>query len=118
MQRMTAGQKATSTGRETCKKVWIASLVIVCHVGVQIHFNEELMQVEGKDVKAACGGSCISACSAAFDKYATERLSLTGFQVVASNGDKDRLLRACSRQCTYECGKPGNGYGFAVPFRQ
>ena len=49
--------------------------------------------------------------------YVSQYKQKMGFDV--SQKDLDRMLKACARQCTYECSKQGNGqHGFAIPYRQ
>lgn len=31
---------------------------------------------------------------------------------------QERVMRGCTRQCAYECAKPGKAYDFVVPYRQ
>jgi hypothetical protein len=31
---------------------------------------------------------------------------------------QERVMKSCTRQCAYECAKPGKAYDFVVPYRQ
>lgn len=69
----------------------------------------------GPDLKETCAASCSQACTAALNDYTERDSKFTGYSIDAKA--KDKLSRSCVRQCTYECAKPGDKYGFAIPFR-
>ena len=68
-----------------------------------------------KQLKETCQASCSEACTASLKEYAERDSRLTGYSIDAKT--KDRLAKSCIRQCTYECAKPGDKYGFAIPYR-
>lgn len=71
----------------------------------------------GSELKPACSASCKQSCSTGLHMYDSQYKQRMGFNV--SQQDQDRMLKACARQCTYECSKQGNGqHGFAIPYRQ
>ena len=71
----------------------------------------------GSELKPACSASCKQSCSTGLHTYVSQYKQRMGFNV--SQKDQDRMLKACARQCTYECSKQGNGqHGFAIPYRQ
>ena len=72
-------------------------------------------QTTGPDLKETCGASCSQACAAALKDYTDRDSKFTGYSIEPKA--KDKLSRSCVRQCTYECAKPGDKYGFAIPFR-
>lgn len=67
----------------------------------------------GSELKPACESSCLGACTQTLRKYNEEAFLRTGFEL--DERAVGKVLRACSRQCTYECGKPGRGMSFSVP---
>lgn len=69
----------------------------------------------GPDLQLTCNASCGQACTAALNEYADRDSRLTGYSIDAKT--KDKLSRSCTKQCTYECAKPGDKYGFAIPYR-
>ncbi|KAK9834077.1 hypothetical protein WJX81_008439 [Elliptochloris bilobata] len=73
-------------------------------------------QVEGAELAPACVSACRAACGNAVEQYAVLARSTTGFAV--ADDAQARASRACSRECAYECNKPGKFYGFQVTSRR
>lgn len=69
----------------------------------------------GTDLKETCAASCRQACTAALKDYTDKDSKFTGYSIDPKA--KDKLSRSCIKQCSYECAKPGDKYGFAIPFR-
>lgn len=67
------------------------------------------------ELAPACVPACRAACGAALAAQAAQTRSSTGF--VLSGGAAQRLARACTRSCAYECTKPGRAFDFALPWR-
>ncbi|KAK9819852.1 hypothetical protein WJX72_003300 [[Myrmecia] bisecta] len=78
--------------------------------------NQTCRSAEGIELKPTCGSSCRNACTAGFDAYVQANKDFSGY--VIDSKDQARVLKSCIRQCTYECGKPGKVFDFAVPFRR
>lgn len=77
--------------------------------------NQLCIRRTGPDLQQTCNASCGLACTAALNEYADRDSRLTGYSIDAKT--KDKLSRSCTKQCTYECAKPGDKYGFAIPYR-
>ncbi len=70
----------------------------------------------GGELRPACATACQAACEAGLAQYAADSKALTGYAL--DETARGRVLRSCERQCVGECGKPGQSYGFASPYRQ
>ncbi len=77
--------------------------------------NQLCSRRTGQDLQLTCNASCGQACTAALNEYADRDSRLTGYSIDAKT--KDKLSKSCTKQCTYECAKPGDKYGFAIPYR-
>lgn len=73
-------------------------------------------KTEGADLKPVCKESCANTCSAGLAKWAKTAMSKTGFALTP--GDAGRLVRACTRECAYNCAKEGKSYDFVAPYRK
>ena len=71
---------------------------------------------EGAELRPACVTSCQTACEAGLGRYAASSRQFTGYPL--DENIRGRVLRGCERQCVAECGKPGQSYGFSVPYRR
>ncbi len=74
------------------------------------------LQREGAELGPACVSACRAACSNAVERYAAVARSTTGFPV--ADDAQARASRACSRECAYECNKPGKFYEFQISSRR
>lgn len=70
---------------------------------------------EGPELRPACVSSCKTACEAGLGRYAESSREFSGYAL--DEKARGRVLRGCERQCVAECGKPGQSYGFTVPYR-
>ncbi|KAA6425359.1 MAG: hypothetical protein FRX49_04852 [Trebouxia sp. A1-2] len=77
--------------------------------------NQLCSKRTGPDLQLTCNASCAQACTAALNEYADRDSRLTGYSIDGKT--KDKLSKSCTKQCTYECAKPGDKYGFAIPYR-
>ena len=77
--------------------------------------NQLCSKTTGPDLVPTCNASCAQACTAALSEYADRDSRLTGYSIDSKT--KDKLATSCTKQCTYECAKPGDKYGFAIPYR-
>lgn len=77
--------------------------------------NQLCSKTTGPDLKETCDASCGQACTASLKEYADRDSRLTGYSIDVKT--KDKLAKSCMKQCTYECAKPGDKYGFAIPYR-
>ena len=77
--------------------------------------NQLCKKTTGPDLQLACQASCGQACTGALDEYANRDSRLTGYSI--DGKVREKLSTSCARQCTYECAKPGDKYGFAIPYR-
>ncbi|KAK9819424.1 hypothetical protein WJX74_002142 [Apatococcus lobatus] len=73
-------------------------------------------RAEAPDLKQACVQTCGEACASGIKQYEERSLKASGLRM--STEDRSRLERSCNRQCPYQCNKPGQQYGFVVPFRR
>ena len=73
-------------------------------------------EAEDTELGPACRSSCTAGCTDALERYKAESERRSGFVVGAD--EARRMLRQCSRECTYDCSKPGKQYDFEVPFKQ
>ena len=72
--------------------------------------------MEGAELAPACISACRAACGIAVERYAALSRAATGFLV--PDDARVRAVRTCSRECAYECNKPGKFYGFQVTSRR
>lgn len=70
-------------------------------------------KTEGDELKGTCATSCRAACAAGLARYSADADSFSGFKL--PEGDKERVLRSCTRSCSYECTKPGKVCTVAAP---
>lgn len=73
-------------------------------------------KAEGTDLKETCRSSCQSACIDTLTGYATALTEESGFRLL--DKDQERLLKSCTRNCSYECSKPGKAFDFVIPYRK
>ncbi|KAG2453450.1 hypothetical protein HYH02_001671 [Chlamydomonas schloesseri] len=73
-------------------------------------------KAEGQELKEVCRTACESACTEAIDLYDKQVKEESGFALLAS--DKARLTKSCTRNCSYECAKPGKAFDFVIPYRR
>ncbi|EFJ45471.1 hypothetical protein VOLCADRAFT_105916 [Volvox carteri f. nagariensis] len=78
--------------------------------------NRICRKSEGQDLKETCRSACEAACTEALDSYGQQVTQESGFALLAS--DKARMARSCTRNCAYECGKPGKAFDFVIPYRR
>ncbi|GIL71015.1 hypothetical protein Vretimale_4093 [Volvox reticuliferus] len=78
--------------------------------------NRVCRKSEGQDLKETCRSACESACTASLEIYGQQVTQESGFTLLAS--DKARMARSCTRNCSYECGKPGKAFDFVIPYRR
>ncbi len=70
----------------------------------------------GAELPPACASACRAACGGAVERYAAAARAASGFAVAADA--RARATRVCSRECAYECNKPGKFYSFEVSARR
>ena len=74
------------------------------------------VQAEAKTVDQACASSCQEACRSSISEFTEARQKFSGF--VSQPQERDKITRACTRRCVYECKKPADGYVFEVNTRR
>ena len=100
-----------------CEYPVMHSQSLCCLLQVTASDSKVCRKTTGSELKPACSASCKQSCSTGLQTYVSQYKQRMGFNV--SQHDQDRMLKACARQCTYECSKQGNGqHGFAIPYRQ
>ncbi|CAL5222575.1 g4961 [Coccomyxa viridis] len=78
--------------------------------------SQTCKQAEAKTVDQACASSCQEACRSSISEFTEAREKFSGF--VSQPQERDKITRACTRRCVYECKKPADGYVFEVNTRR
>ncbi len=74
------------------------------------------LQAEEKTVDQACANSCREACRSSISEFTEARQKFSGFR--SQPEEREKITRACTRRCVYECKKPADGYVFEVNTRR
>lgn len=74
------------------------------------------VQAEKKTVDQACASSCQDACRSSISEFTEARQKFSGFN--PKPDEREKVTRACTRRCVYECRKPADGYVFEVNTRR
>ena len=67
----------------------------------------------GTELEPVCEASCLGACNETLRKYHDEYAQRTGFEFEERKMGK--MLRACTRECSKQCRKPGKIFSFSIP---